>query len=146
MPAPALRLRHLVLDTNVVLDLLHFSDPGAMAILHALDSGRAQCHAANETLAEWQRVLGYPEFKLDQTAQSALYQAYRNRVIVAATLSTCVSLPRCRDPDDQMFLQLAAVVPADYLVTKDRALLELRHHHGLGFAIVTPAGASALLG
>ena len=34
-------------------------------------------------------------------------------------------LPRCRDPHDQKFLELARAAGADALVTKDRALLEL---------------------
>jgi predicted nucleic acid-binding protein len=45
----------------------------------------------------------------------------------------------CRDPDDQMFLDLALAAGARWLVSRDRALLHLRRRaqsHGL--AIVTP--------
>ncbi len=49
-------------------------------------------------------------------------------------------LPVCSDPDDQKFLELALACGAAYLVTKDRALLELarRSDRALPFRIVTP--------
>jgi len=34
-------------------------------------------------------------------------------------------LPRCKDSDDQKFLELAARAGAQYLISKDQALLEL---------------------
>ena len=44
------------------------------------------------------------------------------------------------DPDDQKFLELADECAADFLVTKDRALLDLgrRKSRPLSFRIVTP--------
>jgi predicted nucleic acid-binding protein len=47
-------------------------------------------------------------------------------------------LPRCADPDDQVFLEAAAAACADYLVTKDRELLELGRRK-LPFQIVSPS-------
>ena len=48
--------------------------------------------------------------------------------------------PVCRDPADQKFLELARDCEADFLVTKDRALLALarRQDPALSFRIVTP--------
>ena len=37
----------------------------------------------------------------------------------------CRLLPRCADPDDQKFLELALAARADVLITKDHKLLEL---------------------
>lgn len=54
-------------------------------------------------------------------------------------------LPRCKDRDDQKFLELAARCNANLLVSKDKALLCLRGRTTLGFQIVKPAAASALL-
>ena len=136
----------LVLDTNVVMDLFHFRDAGVAAIVEALAAGRASCVADGETLAELARVVTYPEFGLAAAAQAALLANYRRLVAVAPeTGEPPPKLPRCRDPDDQKFLQLAARAGADLLVTKDKALLRLRRRQGLGFAIATPAGAAALL-
>ena len=59
-----------------------------------------------------------------------------------------LSLPRCRDADDQKFLVLAALCGADLLVTRDKLLLKLaRHRHRPPpFGIVTAATACRLLG
>jgi predicted nucleic acid-binding protein len=50
-------------------------------------------------------------------------------------------LPACRDPDDQKLLEAALAARAGFLVTKDRALLDLapRVAH---FRILTPGGFS----
>jgi len=54
-------------------------------------------------------------------------------------------LPRCKDRDDQKFLELAARCEANILVSKDKALLRLRGRTKLGFQILKPEAASALL-
>ena len=56
-------------------------------------------------------------------------------------------LPKCRDPDDQKFLELARDCGADYLVTKDKALLVLarRKTRPAPCCIVTPSGMGTIL-
>ena len=78
-------------------------------------------------LAELRRVLAYPEFKLEDTAQADAYAWYATRVETgdAEATSSSAGLPRCRDADDQKFLDLAWSANAAWLVTKDKALLEL---------------------
>jgi predicted nucleic acid-binding protein len=49
-----------------------------------------------------------------------------------------VQLPQCRDPDDQKFLEAALAARADFLVTRDQALLELARRVRQ-FRILTPA-------
>ena len=134
----------LVLDTNVVLDLLHFSDAAALSILHALEAGRASCCVTTETLDELRRVLTYPEFKLDTAAQSGLLARYRALSRLTDTPVPNLNLPRCSDPDDQKFLELASSVAADFLVSKDKALLKLKRRIGPGLRIVTPGEVAAL--
>jgi predicted nucleic acid-binding protein len=57
------------------------------------------------------------------------------------------ALPTCSDPDDQKFLEAALAAGASFLVTKDRALLELakRKRARLPFRIVAPADFRAAL-
>jgi predicted nucleic acid-binding protein len=52
---------------------------------------------------------------------------------------------RCKDRDDQKFLELSARCSADVLVSKDKALLKLRGRTKLAFQIVGPALASRLI-
>ena len=47
---------------------------------------------------------------------------------------------RCRDPDDQKFIDLAVAVGAALLFSKDRALLDLaRPARAIGIEVMTPA-------
>jgi len=130
-PPPATRL---VLDTNIVMDMLHFGDPRTQPILASLARGRACCFTDADCLAELERVTGYPEFRLDAAARAALLARY----LALATRCDAppdenerdYGLPRCRDTDDQKFLTLAARCSADLLVTRDKLLLRLaRHRH-----------------
>lgn len=135
-----MRRPRLVLDTNVVLDLYFFEDAALVALRRALDAGTVECLASAATLDEYRRVLAYPAFALPPTRQQALLERYAGRARFTAD-GTFVRLPRCRDPDDQKFLTLAAAGAADALVSKDRALLKLRRSCARQFRIVDPAQA-----
>ncbi|MGE5320309.1 MAG: putative toxin-antitoxin system toxin component, PIN family [Hyphomicrobiaceae bacterium] len=134
-----------VLDTNVVLDLLHFDDVTARPLLHALEAGRVRCVASAATLDEWRRVLAYPEFGLDAARQAALFARYRSLAEVTEAAADDVELPRCSDPDDQKFIELAAAAGAHGLVSKDRAVHKLRRRCAAYFRIMTPEEAARWL-
>lgn len=67
-------------------------------------------------------------------------KALRDTVQPASTRHENKPLPVCGDPDDQKFLDLALSCGAEFLVTRDRDLLELsRHRDPLPpFRILTP--------
>jgi putative PIN family toxin of toxin-antitoxin system len=131
----------LVLDTNVVLDLLHFDDPAVAPIRRALAEGRAACFASAATRAELAHVLSCPQFKIEGDDLQRLLDAY-DALARPCEGAADAALPPCRDPDDQKFLELAQAARADLLVTKDKALLALaRKAARLGFRIVRPEGA-----
>ena len=119
----------LVLDTNIVMDLLHFADRHTHLLQTAIGAGQMQCFTDKDCLAELERVTGYPEFGLDPTARQALLDRYLSFVTRcdASEVESYV-LPRCRDADDQKFLILAARCRADLLITRDKQLLKLAHH------------------
>jgi len=134
----------LVLDTNVVLDLFHWANADAVPIMAALAGGQVECLADTGTLDELQRVLTYPQLKLTPEMAVDRYSRYTGLVQVVPE-GELPPLPRCKDRDDQKFLELAARCGANFLVTKDKALLRLRGRTTLGFRILEPAAASALL-
>ena len=134
-------MNKVVLDTNVVLDLLHFDDAIARPLRQALEAGRARCVVTDATLDEWRRVLGYPEFALDAARQAELLARYQALSVRADAVDAPVGLPSCSDPDDQKFLELAAAAEAQALVSKDRALLKLRRRCAPHFRVMTPAEA-----
>jgi putative PIN family toxin of toxin-antitoxin system len=131
----------LVLDTNVVLDLVVFRDPGAAPLRSAIEAGRVTILTSAECLAELRRVLDYPEFKLDEAAQAAACDWFVAHTEILEAPDPDPMLPRCRDADDQKFLDLAWIADVEHLVTKDKALLELgRRVAKLGrFAVTLPA-------
>jgi putative PIN family toxin of toxin-antitoxin system len=146
-------LWRLVLDTNVWLDWLIFDDPGIAPARTAVASGRAEIFIDPACEQELVRVLAYPLGKktLGKDAQAACFAECRRvvqkldppdraRPTTAEVHSPPHRLPVCRDPDDQKFLELARACRADFLVTRDRALLELarRKVQPAEFRIVTP--------
>ncbi len=97
-------------------------------------------------LDELTRVLRYPELKISEAAAVALVERYTALARTAPPVSGLLpALPRCRDADDQKFLELAARLPADWLISKDKALLSLARTRGLGFRILSAAAAGAEL-
>ncbi|MFN7550915.1 MAG: putative toxin-antitoxin system toxin component, PIN family [Pseudomonadota bacterium] len=65
----------------------------------------------------------------------------------ASPIAASPPLPRCKDPDDQKFLELAARCAARVLVTRDDSLLRLsrRGQAVAGFIVLPPLAAVALL-
>ncbi|MBS1131053.1 MAG: hypothetical protein H6R16_2055 [Proteobacteria bacterium] len=134
----------LVLDTNVVLDLFHWGNIDAVPIMAALEAGQIQCFADLRTLDELQRVLTYPQLKLTPEMISERYARYSSLIQVVPE-GEAPPLPRCKDRDDQKFLELSARSKAHVLVSKDKALLKLKGRTTLEFQIVLPAVASKLI-
>lgn len=134
----------IVLDTNVVLDLFHWANVDAVPIMAALEAGRIQCLADQRTLDELQRVLTYPQLKLTPEMIAERWARYCALVKLVAD-GEAPPLPRCKDRDDQKFLELAARANADILVSKDKALLKLRGRTKLAFQIVKPAAMALRL-
>ena len=58
-----------------------------------------------------------------------------------AGAGSAAALPRCTDPDDQKFIELAVAAGALALVSKDRAVLKLSRLCAPVFRIMTPAEA-----
>jgi len=129
----------LVLDTNIWLDWLVFGDPAVMPLKSASSDGLVRIAINAACLDELGRVLAYPEFELDAATRNALFTQVRNCTYRVNT--TLLSpLPRCADPDDQKFLELARDAQSHWLITKDKALLSLakKSFDGAGFNIGTP--------
>jgi uncharacterized protein len=116
-----------VLDTNVVLDWLLFQDVNAR-FLDELILGRGVVLLASAvTIDELVAVLAYPKLALKAERQAQIATRYRQSVetLLLADRAAGPKLPRCRDPDDQSFVELAVAGRADMLVTRDKALLKL---------------------
>ncbi len=91
----------------------------------AIESGLVAIVSSDGCLGELRRVLAYPEFDLSPARQATAFEWYESRVERRQDPPSQVLLPRCRDADDQKFLDLAWTANAAHLVTKDKGLLVL---------------------
>ena len=131
----------MVVDTNVVLNRWLFQDAATIALLGTLTLSHRWV-GTPWMLAEAMRVAAAPhlskyrrgDFSTNLQALSQAYTAHVEMLVV-----DCVSPLRCRDPDDQVFLNLAAKTESRLLLTLDRDLLKLRKRAAvLGLQIVEP--------
>ncbi|APA85280.1 putative toxin-antitoxin system toxin component, PIN family [Paraburkholderia sprentiae WSM5005] len=144
----------VVLDSNVWIDILVFDDPHTRPIAAALESGALAALIDARCLAELTYVLDYPQFaqrNVDKAAALAVVARLAQLLeppAPAESASDARPLPQCKDRDDQKFLELAHSAKADWLVSKDRALLKLakRIARDFGFRIAQPAPFVAALG
>jgi len=115
----------VMLDTNIVLSALLFAH-GRLALLRTAWQG-ARCVplASKASASELVRVLAYPKFKLSSDDREQLLADYLPYCRSVRIPSRPPKLPQCRDANDQMFIELAAVGRADFLVTGDKDLLAL---------------------
>ena len=141
----------LVLDTNVWLDWLVFDDPSIAPIKAAVATNRAEICIDAACEAELERALTYDFGRkrtlapADRNACLALCRRVARRIEGGVPGVQGAQLPACRDPDDQKFLEAALSARAGFLLTKDRALLDLAQR-ALPFRILTPEGFAALAG
>ena len=119
---PPLRV---VLDTNVLVSALLYP-AGALSWLRpAWQSSDLLPLTTKDTLRELWRVLGYPKFTLNDRNRADLIRPYA-RFCQMVVITQPPTVPECRDPNDQLFLELALAAAADALVTGDRDLLTLQ--------------------
>ncbi|MEP6896986.1 MAG: putative toxin-antitoxin system toxin component, PIN family [Rhodanobacter sp.] len=134
----------IVLDTNVCLDLFVFHDVQCQPLLDALQGGAVRAVTRTDCREEWQRVLHYPQLPVDDRTRPAIAAAF-DALIWRIFDEGCVAevdprLPRCADPDDQKFLELALACDARWLLSKDKELLRLgeRTRRAGWFSILLP--------
>ncbi|SAK80123.1 nucleotide-binding protein [Caballeronia fortuita] len=134
--APQPGALRVVLDSNVWIDILVFDDPATRPIHAALVARTLEALIDERCLRELTRVLDYPQFvrmAVDKTA--ALESVARLSTLVAANIDeNARPLPKCKDRDDQKFLELAHASGAQWLVSKDRAVLKLARRVARDFA------------
>lgn len=133
-----------VLDSNVWIDILVFDDDATRPIRAALERGELHAVIDARCLSELTRVLDYPQFiarAVDKAAALAHVKRLATLAPAQAARAEDAPLPKCKDRDDQKFLELAHAAKVQWLVSKDRALLKLnkRTTRDFGFRIAEPA-------
>jgi putative PIN family toxin of toxin-antitoxin system len=89
-------------------------------------TGAAKPLVSRATTSELLRVLAYPKFKLTEDDQNELLEDFLPFAEAVIVPGPAPRTPRCRDPKDVPFLELALSARADALVTGDADLLALK--------------------
>ena len=133
----------VVIDTNVLLDFWVFDDARAAPLRAVVERGEVCALRSGPQVDELSDVLGRPGFGLSNEQRCSILRLWDR---LAMPVERVFAAPlACTDPSDQMFLDLAHTARADWLVTKDRALLKLaRRARAIGLAIVEPSAAATL--
>ena len=136
----------VVLDTNALLPLLVGSTPRAKFLRQAWRARRFELFITPQTLAELKRVLTYPNVRQNYALTRADIDA-----VLDVLKSHARTLPGVyegvtavtSDESDNVFLAAAMEAGADYVVTQDPHLLNLKYHRGT--QIISPAQFAQLL-
>ncbi len=135
-----------VLDTNVVIDWLVFDDPFMSPLRTSVRDGRVVVITHQPAVDELRRVLSYRALKLSTARQNEVLREYETRTTHAAGQDGLPDershlpkgFPRCRDSDDDHFLELAYRARAHALVSRDEAVLATgRRCRMFGFSVLT---------
>lgn len=130
----------LVLDTNVVLDLFVFGDPGTQAVHEGLRAGALHWLATAPMREELARVLDYPKLAARVafhrgSADAVLQDFDRHARLVPVAAKASVT---CGDPDDQKFIDLA-VAHRCTIISKDFEVLRMKKRLALLDVLATPS-------
>lgn len=112
----------IILDTNALLDWRVFKDPAALPLAEALQAGQFQWLASPAMAVEWGHVWPRSVFTPWQPDPALTTTVFEHAQMVAEPPKGPL---RCKDPDDQVFIDLALHAGATWLFTKDAALLKL---------------------
>jgi len=131
----------VVLDTNVVLDWLVFRNPAGVGFAEHIESGRIRWLVSTDIRGELAHVLGRgigSSFSPDPSLIWSTWDRLAQTVHPLPPSGASARL-RCTDPDDQKFIDLALAHGARWLLSRDRAVLNLaRRALPLGLHVLTP--------
>ena len=129
-----------ILDTNVFISGLLWKGP-PFEILRAWQEQRFRLAISSPILDEYRRVLDELTKERTLPVLSSILKVIEFNSEMVEPIS--FSEPVCSDPDDDKFLEAALAASANYVVTGDTALLNIKSHRRV--EIVRPARFLKLL-
>jgi hypothetical protein len=114
----------IIIDTNILLDIVFFEDPHVEDLKKAIEEGEIEAWYCNLIWNEFLDVLRRPTFyENEQTFQRMIetaekYFLFEDRDIPRTPF-------KCRDPDDQIFIDLAVLKAPSWLISRDLEVLKL---------------------
>jgi len=120
------KVKRVVLDTNVLVSALLFR--GELSKIVGLwQKGKIIPLISKETFSELRTVLGYPKFSLTQEERDYIIE---NEILPYFEIVQVVKEVKgvCRDPEDDKFISCAISASADYIVSGDKDLFDLKQY------------------
>lgn len=115
-----------VIDTNILLDIYVFQDPETAPLREALFSGALDAVHCARTINELADVLSREKFGLTETQQQTILAQWQQHSRCIPDAEITASPWKCKDQDDQIFLDLAYTLRPTTLLSKDVQVLKFR--------------------
>ena len=123
------KIIRVVLDTNVLISALLFK--GELTRMVGLwQRGKMIPIISKETFDELRTVLEYPKFSLSRAEIKSLIEQEILPFFEVVNVSKHVK-GACRDPGDDKFISCAISANADYIVTGDKDLSDLKKYQSV---------------
>jgi predicted nucleic acid-binding protein len=114
----------IVVDTNILLDIIFFEDPHVEGLKNALENGQLEAWSCDLIWEEFLDVMRRPAFyKNEETYQKMIEKALKYFQFEVSKIPP--STYKCRDPDDQTFIDLAVIKAPCWLISRDLEVLKL---------------------
>jgi putative PIN family toxin of toxin-antitoxin system len=115
----------VILDTNILLDILVFDDQRAHPLRTALSNQELDALVTEDTLDELIDVISRPQFSLDKQKQAEILLQWQSWSRLVKQSDLQIAPWKCKDRDDQVFINLAFSFKPSTLISKDKLVLKL---------------------
>lgn len=128
----------VILDTNILLDILVFDDQRAHPLRAALSNQELDALVTEDTLDELIDVISRPQFSLDKKEQAEILLQWQSWSRLVKQSDLRAAPWKCKDRDDQVFINLAFSFKPSTLISKDKLVLKLAKRAIKEEVIITP--------
>jgi putative PIN family toxin of toxin-antitoxin system len=118
-------MKHIVLDTNILLDIFVFEDIRADRLRNAVLNRQIKTYSNQTSVEELRDVISRPLFTLEKGRQAEIMGQWQSLSRSIEDVKLEAAPWKCQDPDDQVFLDLAFTVRPSILISKDNTVLKL---------------------
>jgi len=125
----------IVVDTNVFISATLFRGPTSR-LVSLWQKKAVSVLMSSAVLKEYAKALAYPKFKLTNTEILGIIERELLPFVYPVKVKRSLNIIT-EDPSDTKFLELAEAGKADYILSGDRHLLDLKNFHAI--KIITPA-------
>lgn len=115
--------KKIILDTNILISALGWSG-NERRIFEMFINKEFDVFISSKQLYEIKRVMDYPKFKFTENQKSAFLTLLSEAAIIHDTNLNLDIIKE--DAEDNIFLELAFEVDADYIISGDYHLLKLK--------------------